>query len=168
MKSILFANYGVTNCGVHHYGKTLYGALQGSQRFRFACADVMDLSELDTAVGEHKCDLLMVNYHPQTLEFASPNMPPRYGIPVMAVMHEMTQAESEKMPRRFVHYYVIGDPTLRPANSYVFTTGRIIPAYENRKTPPVVPTIGSIGFSVGSKGYARLVSADQHPGERHR
>jgi SAM-dependent methyltransferase len=158
---ILFANYGVPNCGVHQYGKSLYRVLKGSSKYDVAYADVKSMLDLDEAMSLSKYALLLVNYHPQTFAFAHPDTPPRYGIPVVAVMHEMTQDESEQMPRRFVQYYVMGDPTLRPTRDYVFSTGRILPHYENKKPMPAIPTIGSIGFSVGTKGFQRLVTAVQ-------
>jgi len=44
----------------------------------------------------------------------------------------------------------------------VYSTGRILPSYENKKVPlRRSPTIGSIGFAVGTKGFQRLVSAVQ-------
>ncbi len=72
----------------------------------------------------------------------------------------MTQAEADVMPRGIFQFYVMGDPTLRES-PYVFTTGRLIDAYDNRKPLPAVPTIGSLGFAVPSKGFWKLISAVQ-------
>lgn len=65
------------------------------------------------------------------------------------------------MPRGIFQYYVMGDPTLRENHPHVFSTGRILRPYENRKPLPAIPTIGSFGFSVGSKGFQRLIDAVQ-------
>lgn len=158
---VLFANYGVANCGVHQYGRNLLSALQPSRRFAFEHADILTLDDLDAAVARGNYAALIVNYHPQTLPFLSPQMPRRFAMPCIAVMHEMTQTEADRMPRGLFQYYVMGDPTLRQDHAYVFSTGRIIPAYENRKPLPPLPTIGSFGFSVGSKGFQRLVDCVQ-------
>jgi len=157
---ILFANYAVANCGVHQYGKRLFDALSASTRFDFAYAGIDSLASLDSAMAERSFAALIVNYHPQTLPFIQVDMPRRYGPPCVGVMHEMTQAEADRMPRCFFQYYTMGDPTLRESD-YVFATGRIVPAYHNRHPLPALPTIGSFGFSVGSKGYQRLVDVVQ-------
>lgn len=158
---VLFANYGIPNCGVHQYGINLFSVLARSESFCFKYVDIQSLQDLDTAVGHGNYPVLIVNYHPQTLPFIQVEMSQRYPVVCLAVMHEMTQLEADNMPQGFFQYYIMGDPTLRQNNPCVFSTGRIIPAYENTKLLPDVPTIGSFGFSVGSKGFQRLVSAVQ-------
>ena len=119
---MLFANYSVPNCGVYQYGKNLFSVLRGSERMKFHYADVETLPQLDEAVRGRAYAAVPVNYHPFTLSFARPDAPRRYQIPVVAVMHEMTQAEADTMPRCLFQYYVMGDPTLRES-AYVFSTG---------------------------------------------
>lgn len=158
---ILFANYGIANCGVHQYGSNLYAVLRDSQKFEFAYAGIERLADLDEAVAKSGCAAVILNYHPQTLPFIRIESARRYEVPCIAIMHEMTQAEADTIPDGFFRYYVMGDPTLRANNSRVFATGRLIPAFENRRPPPAVVTIGSFGFSVGSKGFRRLVDTVQ-------
>jgi SAM-dependent methyltransferase len=158
---ILFANYAVSNCGVHQYGKNLFTALAESKKFRFEYADIRSLFDLDTVFSRGEFSAILVNYHPQTMPFVGVGAPSRYATPCFAIMHEMTQAEADNMPRGFFQYYVMGDPTLQERNSYVFSTGRIIREYENKIPLPKIPTIGSFGFSVGSKGFQRLVQMVQ-------
>ncbi len=160
-RTILFANYAVPNCGVHQYGHNLFKALKESGRFEFVYAGIASLADLDKAVAESACAALFVNHHPQTLPFIRIDAPQRYPVPCIAVMHEMTQDEADTMGEGFYRYYVMGDPTLRAGNRRVFSTGRIIPAYENRHPLPPVVTVGSFGFSVGSKGFRRLVDVVQ-------
>ena len=164
---VLVANYSVPNCGVYQYGKNLFSVLRGSERMKFHYADVASLPQLDDAVRGRAYAAVLVNYHPFTLSFARPDAPRRYQIPVVAVMHEMTQAEADTMPRRLFQYYVMGDPTLRES-AYVFPTGRILPAYDKERPPPEIPTIGTFGFSVATKGYQRLVSAVEQEFDRAR
>ena len=163
---VLFANYSVPNCGVHQYGKNLFSVLVPSNQVRFDYVDVTRIEQLDDAVRSNDYSALLVNYHPFTLSFTKPDAARRYPIPCVAIMHEMTQSEADVMPRRFFQYYVMGDPTLRENRSDVFSTGRVLPPYENIKPLPEIPTIGSFGFSVGTKGYQRLVSAVQHEFDR--
>lgn len=158
---VLFVNFAVSNCGVHQYGENLFSVLALSKRFGFEYADIRSLQDLDLAVELGSFVAVIVNYHPQTLPFIHVDMPRRYAIPCIAVMHEMTQIEADSMPKGIFQYYVMGDPTLRQNNEYVFPTGRIIPHYENKNPPPEIITIGSFGFSVGSKGFQRLVDAVQ-------
>lgn len=160
-KRVLFANYAVPNCGVHQYGHTLFRTLLESTRFEFVYAGIVSLADLDNAVAESGCAALIVNHHPQTLPFIRVDAARRYPVPCIAVMHEMTKEEAECMGDGFFQYYVMGDPTLRTSNRRVFVTGRIIPVYENRSPVPRVVTVGSFGFSVGSKGFRRLVDVVQ-------
>jgi SAM-dependent methyltransferase len=163
---VLFANYSVPNCGVHQYGRNLYSVLRPSKDVRFDYLDIEAIGQLDEAVQRNGYAALLVNYHPFTLTFTRPDDARRYPIPCVAIMHEMTQAEADAIPRRFFQYYVMGDPTLRENHSYVFSTGRVLPRYENLKPAPAIPTIGTFGFSVGTKGYQRLVSAVEQEFDR--
>jgi SAM-dependent methyltransferase len=160
-KTILFANYAIANCGVHQYGHNLFDVLRESRRFEFVYAGITSLADLDDAVAKTACAALIVNHHPQTLSFVRIDAPRRYPVACIAVMHEMTKEEADCMSDGFFQYYVMGDPTLCTANRRVFATGRIIPAYENRSPLPEIVTIGSFGFSVGSKGFRRLVDVVQ-------
>lgn len=158
---VLFVNFAVSNCGVHQYGENLFSVLALSKKLNFEYADIRSLQDFDLAVERSEFAAVVVNYHPQTLPFIQVDMPRRFAIPCIAVMHEMTQSEADSMPRGIFQYYVMGDPTLRQNNEYVFSTGRIIPLYENETSPPETVTIGSFGFSVGSKGFQRLVDSVQ-------
>lgn len=160
-RRILFVNYATANCGVHQYGRTLFSAIEKSRRFLFELASIHSLREFDDVVANGDFAAIVVNYHPETLPFVHVGMPRRYPVPCVAVMHEMTQAEADRMPRGIFQYYVMGDPTLNPGQPYVFSTGRILRHYENHKPLPALTTIGSFGFSVGSKGFQRLIDAVQ-------
>lgn len=158
---VLLANYAVPNCGVHQYGRSLLDALSGSRALHVEYRDVGSLRELDEAVAAGEFAAVLVNYHPHTMSFVKLGATRRYRVPCIAIMHEMTQAEADAARRGFFQAYVMGDPTLREHNAYVHATGRIIPPYENPYPVPEVPTIGSFGFSVASKGFGRLVDAVQ-------
>jgi len=158
---ILFVNYKEQQCGVYQYGKNVFDALNQSQKYSFRYVEVSSLEDLDAAVSESKSQAIIYNYHPQTLSFINPNMTRRYPPVNIAIMHEMTQAEADAMPNGFFQYYVMGDPTLMENNPAVFKTGRLIIRYTNRNEAPDVVTIGTFGFSVGSKGYQRVIDAVQ-------
>jgi SAM-dependent methyltransferase len=159
--AILFINYNVEQCGVHQYGKNLFEAISKSQKYFFRYAEVGSLEGLDSSVAKLRCDAIIYNYHPQTLAFINPQQPRRYKQVNIAVVHEMTQAEADAMPNKFFQCYVMGDPTLVENNPAVFKTGRLILPYENRKKLPEIPIVGTFGFSVGSKGYQRLIDVVQ-------
>ena len=159
--SVLFVNYAVENCGVHQYGKNLFNAISKSLKYQFHYIAVSGLSEIDGHVSKFKCDAIIYNYHPQTLPFINPHMTRRFRQVNIAIMHEMTQLEADTMPNKFFQYYVMGDPTLEENNPFVFKTGRLILPYKNEKRVPDIVTIGTFGFSVGSKGYQRLIDVVQ-------
>ena len=158
---VLFVSYKEERCGVYQWGKNILEAIGKSEKYQFHYVEVLNLEELDSYVAKSECEAILYNYHPQTLTFLNPSMPRRYKQINIALMHEMTQAEADSMPDRFFQYYVMGDPTLIENNPAVFKTGRLILPYTNTKKAPDVVTIGTFGFSVGSKGYQRLVDVVQ-------
>jgi SAM-dependent methyltransferase len=158
---VLFVNYAIENCGVYQYGLNLFHALKHSRRYQYHYLPVRSMADIVEAVCGGDYSAIIYNYHPQTLSFIDPRSPRRF-LPVnIAVMHEMTEGEADKMPSRFFQYYTMGDPTLKEHNPRVFKTGRLIVPYVNRQTPPTVVTVGTFGFSVGSKGYSRVVETVQ-------
>src|SRR5258705_8625563 len=159
---VLFVSYEEKQCGVYQYGKNLFEAISKSQKYQFHYAGVRDLEEIDSQVNNSNCEAIIYNYHPQTLTFINPRMPRRYKHVNIALMHEMTQAEADKMPDAFFQHYVMGDPTLVENNPAIFKTGRLITPYTNTKKVPETVTIGTFGFSVGSKGYQRLIDVVQN------
>ena len=158
---VLFVNYKEQRCGVYQWGKNILEAISKSEKYQFHYVEVLNLEELDSYVAKSECEAILYNYHPQTLTFLNPSMERRYRQVNIALMHEMTQAEADSMPDRFFQYYVMGDPTLVENNPAVFKTGRLILPYTNTKKTPDVVTIGTFGFSVGSKGYQRLIDVVQ-------
>jgi methyltransferase family protein len=158
---VLFVSYEEQQCGVFQYGKNLFNTISRSQRYDFHYAGVKNFEEIDSQVNKLNCEAIIYNYHPQTLKFINPDLKRRYKQVNIAVMHEMTQAEADRMPDKFFQHYVMGDPTLIENNPAVFKTGRLILPYTNTKKPPEVVTIGTFGFSVGSKGYQRLIDVVQ-------
>ena len=158
---VLFVSYKEERCGVYQWGKNIFEAVSKSEKYQFHYVEVLNLEELDSYVAKSECEAILYNYHPQTLTFLNPSMERRYSQVNIALMHEMTQAEADSMPDRFFQYYVMGDPTLIENNPAVFKTGRLILPYTNTKKAPDVVTIGTFGFSVGSKGYQRLIDVVQ-------
>src|SRR5260221_795795 len=156
-----FANYAVPNCGVHQYAANLFEALRASTKLQFVYFPISSLAELDELVRSATCKALFVNYHPQTMPFLNIRAKRRYSIPVAAIMHEMTQAEADAMADGLFQYYVMGDPTLAENNPRVFKTGRLIPEFQSAQPMPKELTFGSFGFSVGSKGFTRLIDVVQ-------
>src|SRR6185503_11807194 len=158
---VLFVNYEERQCGVYQYGKNLLGALSKSDKYRFDYAGVKNLEDIDSHARNSDYAAIIYNYHPQTLTCINPQLSRRYKQVNIAVMHEMTPAEADTMPDGFFQHYVMGDPTLVENNPAVFKTGRLILPYTNTQPVPDVVTIGTFGFSVGSKGYQRLVDVVQ-------
>src|SRR5687767_7862276 len=103
---VLFVNYKEERCGVYQYGKNIFDAISKSQKYQFHWVEVLDLEELDSCIAGLDCEAIIYNYHPLTLRFINPNMARRYKQINIALMHEMTQAEADRMPDRFFQYYV--------------------------------------------------------------
>lgn len=158
---ILFVNYKEERCGVYQYGINIFEAISKSQRYVFQWAEVLSLEEMDAVIAQSNCRAIIFNYHPHTLTFINPDMPRRYKQINIGLMHEMHQVEADRVPGSFFQHYIMGDPTLVENNPGVFKTGRLVLPYTNTKPLPDTVTIGTLGFSVGSKGYQKLVDLVQ-------
>lgn len=181
MKStILFVTHRKKQCGVYEFGWNTYNAVRKSQKFSFVHLACENQNELNKAIEDHQPAIIIYNYHPAVMPWLCTkvakgmyknNVAGLSAIQV-GIIHEATQevadtatayrnkfvlGGSEKRINALFDYYIAADPTLLLKNPFVFKTGRLIPAYENNKPLPAIPTIGSFGFATPNKGFEKLV-----------
>jgi SAM-dependent methyltransferase len=182
MKStILFLTHRKKQCGVYEFGLNTYHAISKSQKYSFVHAACESEVELHKAIQDHQPSIIIYNYHPAVMPWLCTKVAKGVyknnfaglNVTQVGIIHEATQevadtatayrnkfilGGSEKRINALFDYYVAADPTLLLKNPFVFKTGRLIPAYENNKPLPTIPTIGSFGFATPNKGFVKLVN----------
>lgn len=158
MKKICFINHRGSRCGVHQYGKRIFEAIKGIEGYEFVYLECSGGDELLFQYSKELPDLILYNYKRNTLPFINKEL--REAMPNathLCLAHELTQEMADSFTPEIFDYMVFGNPLLIENNPLVFKLGRIIPPYENKKTLPEIPTIGSYGFGGEIKGYSELI-----------
>lgn len=183
-KKILFVTHKPKQCGVYEFGKNVFKAISSSQIFDFTKAECDSLKDLNQEIYSNNPDAVIYNYHPSVMPWLATkiskgiyknNITNKNFIQI-GIIHEITQevadnatgysnklviGTSQKRLNALFDFYIAPDPTLLLKNPLVFKTGRLIPQYENSRTIPSIPTIGSFGFGTPNKGFEKLVSKVQ-------
>ncbi len=144
-------------CGVYQFGKNIAEALRKSLRFRFVPRECADRQELVSAISELSPSAVVYNYHPATMPWLTSAVTRQIKCPQVGTVHECPQDIVDRLTNDLFDFHIAPDPTLLLKNPYLFTTGRLIPRFENHYPMPAVPTIGSFGFGLAGKGFDRLI-----------
>lgn len=158
---ILFVTHKQKVCGVHEFGISVADAMKKSARYAFTYAECSNPEELLAFVAKTSPQAIIYNYYQTTLPWLDKDLLRKIDIPSLGIMHEVTQTAADSADASFFDYHIAPDPTLVTNNPIVFKTGRLIPKYTNRFSPPSVTTIGSFGFASHGKGFERLIIAVQ-------
>ncbi len=161
LQRVLFVSHKEKRCGVHEYGISIAEALKKSKKYLFIYDECSNRRDFWGTVGRVAPSAIIYNYYPSTLPWLKKKVLKEVDVPNLGIMHEVTQRAADSANTRLFNYHIAPDPTLVLNNPIVFKTGRLIPAYINRFTPPKVTTIGSLGFASVGKGFERLVIAVQ-------
>jgi hypothetical protein len=158
MENVLFISHKPSRCGIYQFGIRVAKALKESQKYNFLYIECGNEEEYLAAVSVYKPIAIIVNYHPITLPWLKPEL---RKWPLIGIMHEGYQEIVTKANSYSFDYYIIPDPTVIINNPIVFKTGRLICKYDNKYPEPIIPTIGSFGFSVGGKNFERIILETQ-------
>lgn len=158
---ILFVTHKQKVCGVHEFGIGVAEALKKSAKYAVTYAECSNPEELLAFVAKEAPQAIIYNYYPSTLPWLKKELLRKLNIPSLGIMHEVTQSAADSADTSLFDYHIAPDPTLVTSNPIVFKTGRLIPKYTNRFSPPSVLTIGSFGFASAGKGFERLIIAAQ-------
>lgn len=154
---VLFVSHRERACGVHEFGCRVFRALAPSPRYRFVYREVASALQYHAALRESAPALVVVNHHPATMPWLRPHVRAAHAVPHVGVLHEADQRVADAAPLGVFDALVVPDPTLVPAHSRVFRTGRVVFPWTGARAEPDVPTIGSFGFGFPNKGFERLV-----------
>ena len=179
-KRILFVSHKKAQCGVYEFGKSISDVLQNSKSYHFIRAECSSMAELHHVIEVNAPDAIIYNYYESVLPWIVTRVAPRVyrnniasiRIPQIGIIHEITQHVADtavnyrtkflfngvsNLSNSLFDYYIAPDPTLLLYNPIVYKTGRLIPSYENRLSPPQKLTIGSFGFGTPQKGFEKIV-----------
>ena len=143
-------------CGVYQFGLRIATALKESQKYQFVYVECGSKEEYLDTVAEHQPIAKIINWHLLTLPWF-PSVPRTW--PTIGIMHECPQSMVDSPQTHLFDFHIAPDPTLTIRNSMVFKTGRLVLKYDNKYPEPIIPTIGSFGFSTGGKNFERIISA---------
>ena len=183
-RTILFISHPQKQCGVFEFGKNIFQAIAGSEKYEFVWIECNALNQLHASINQYKPAAIIYNYHPATMPWLCKKVGPKlyksyvYDINVLqiGIIHEITQeiadsatsyskkfivGGSQKLSNVLFDYYIAADPTLLLRNPLVFKTGRLIQSYQNNFPLPAVTTIGSFGFGTPKKGFEKIVAKVQ-------
>jgi hypothetical protein len=160
--SVLLVNHSKKQrCGVYQFGLQIGKALPTSARYSFSYAECANEDDYRKAIGRFNPAVVIHNHTPTTMPWLRRGLMRRARAVQMGVIHEVTQAVADGADDQLFEFHVAPDPTLVLRNPIVFKTGRLVPAFQNRRPPPSVPTIGSFGFGTQGKGFDTVIALVQ-------
>ena len=164
-RNVLIVNHNEPACGVFQFGENLHRALHAvPSRYSFKLANCANENDIRSAIARANPAAVIYNWHPATLPFIDKEFTRRMGspaVPAIGFFHEITADAANAVRDDIFDCWICGDPTLQTDNPYIFKSGRPLPVYENTKSAPAIPTIGSFGFGFPNKGFARLAALVQ-------
>lgn len=151
---ILLVSHAGERCGVQQFGRRLFEAVRTSGTWRYL--EAAEPGPVLEAIAAWVPDAVLLNHHPATLAWATPEVFAATGTPVVSVLHEGNQADVDAMPGPPFTYALCPDPTLLPRTRAVAAVPRFIPEPRPPAPAPGIFTVGSFGFATPGKGFARL------------
>jgi hypothetical protein len=158
MIPVVFLSHSEQQCGVHQFGKQIFEALRASTTFQFNYCEVGDASELLSIVEKINPRVILLNFHQLTIGWADGWPLWSLGIPVIGIMHEMTDTIADHTDDTQFDSYIFHDPTAKFSNPLFFKAGRLIRPLTTELPPPPRVTIGSFGFATPGKNFEGLVA----------
>ena len=159
MIPVVFFSHAQEQCGVYQFGKQIHEALRASQKYDVIFCKVEFGADLREAVAKHHPKAIIVNWHPATQLRWIRGWPLwSLGVPVIGLMHEMSDVVADGKDNTEFDYYIFHDPSAKTSNPVFFRAGRLIQHFKSEAPPPSRPTIGSFGFAGSWKNYEGLVA----------
>jgi hypothetical protein len=155
--TVLFVTHPQQACGVHQFGRQILEVLATSRRYRFVPAEVATVADLDAARAATRPDAMIVNWHPITFPSVPPAAFRATRLPIVALMHEITDDMVRDLAALPFDRCIDHDPSGCRDNPRFVRSCRPLPVYANRFAPPPLPTIGTFGFAGPTKGLEDLV-----------
>ncbi len=160
MTPVLFLSHAEEKCGVYQFGKQLVEVLKASRKFDVVHCEARGATDLAKALAMHQPRAVLVNWHPNSgiLGWAEGWPLWSLGLPLIGIMHEMTEKTANAVDDTDFDYYVVHDPSAQLTNPRCFKIGRFLRPVAKEVPPPSRVTIGSLGFASWHKNFEGLVA----------
>ncbi len=157
MKSALFVSHKGQRCGVYQFGRRVFKTLQYGGKLDWTYLECDSAETLAAAMATGKPDIVLLNYHPATLAWASTTRWQELGAVVFCIFHEVHQEAADAAEPTFFDFLLCPDPTLVPRNPIIVPVPRITIDYEAQAVAlPGIFTVGCFGFATPGKGFDLL------------
>ena len=157
---ILFISHKKSQCGIYQYGLDVYNSLKKSLNYNFVYIESDTLNDIISFINIHKKEIkcIVYNYYPTTMPWINTNILRKFSIKQIAIIHEFNQETIDKLNNNYFDAFLIPDPTINIAHTYIYKINRLIPNFEkeivenNNKI-----SIGSFGFGFKDKGFEKII-----------
>jgi hypothetical protein len=116
MKTVAIFTGPEKQCGIHYYADTVIGILQNSQQYQYKLIDVGSEIEFRNAIQTQKPDLIVVNWHPWTMPWCTPNLLNEFSMPKFLIIGHASL--SDNLPFE-VDKFISIDPDHKLQDNYV-------------------------------------------------
>ncbi len=157
-RRVLFVNHAEQACGIHEFGRRVAATLEGEGRSEFVYAECDSAAAYTAQLAACLPDAVVCNYYPATMPWVTAALVQESGVPHAAILHEVTGHSAAGVLDDVFDLQIAHDPTLIAAPPRLLRAGRPLAAPAPPAPPPDRPTIGSFGFALPGKGFARLVA----------
>jgi SAM-dependent methyltransferase len=157
MKSGLFISQKGLRCGVYQFGRRVFAALSHGKDIRWQYLECEGADEALSTLKRNQPEIIVLNYHPSTMDWAVTSRWRDEGAVVFSIFHEAHQSAADQAEPGFYDFLLCADPTLIPRNPIILPVPRVTIDYKIAETvPPEVFTVGSFGFATHGKAFDRL------------
>ena len=157
MKSGLFISQKGLRCGVYQFGRRVFSALSHGKNIRWQYLECEGADEALSTLKRNRPEIIVLNYHPSTMDWAVTSRWRDQGAVVFSIFHEAHQSGADQVEPSCFDFLLCADPTLIPRNPIIVPVPRVTIDYEIAEIPsPELFTIGSFGFATHGKAFDRL------------
>jgi tetratricopeptide (TPR) repeat protein len=157
VRALLVSHRG-QQCGVYQFGRRLFQTLVAGGGIDWIYAECDNFDELLTAAKRAGVDVVVLNYHPATLAWATTSDLEQISAVTFAIFHEIHQSVADTLVPSPFHFVLCPDPTILSRNPIALAVPRFIPEPVQPLPVPELFTIGSFGFATLGKGFEKLCS----------
>lgn len=151
MKKVMFLNHESVQCGVYQYGKRVFSILSKDNRYsEVVYQEVSNEDDYFKSLETHQPDIVIVNWHPDTIPWWSQNSSINTNCMKIAILHE------NGTPNFGFDKFLNSDMSSNFLENK-FSLRRPLPhadPFIEKRNDTV--TIGSFGFGFSNKGFEKI------------
>lgn len=155
--TVLFLNHPAQACGVHQFGRAFHEYVAASQSVTVVYREVDGPGGLARCLGERGWDLVVANFHPDTMRWLTRSVVKSIGAPVIGVAHDFDHETCHVVDADRFRYRILCDPTVDARVPGVFVLPRVAPPFAPTERRGGGVVVGSLGLGTPGKGFERVV-----------